>query len=525
MGNSEDKYTRKAVPATNQFVVSHRRSGKQGDPDKLKRARDGFERVFASVMAPNVTILSQNEEASEDKRGIKIFAADYLEMNKLKKELPADLIVERLITRKPAVALPFNVSLSASQPLGKGNTIELFTKAGGKPLREISARVNFVLKDYPNGEGSSVTVSGETDATGKVVFEYDGNTWLPAGAMFEPKHSYWTPAPVTPSVDRTINFIPLPKTGPLGWWHHMIGISIYDPNLGSGIKIGVVDTGVGPNPNLNKLKSIGAFIDGKHDDSPDAAVDSANHGTHVCGIIAALPPWHSNDFAGIAPGAEVYAARVFPKDLNASQGDIANAVDMLASEKGVHLINMSFGSEKPSEIELDAIRFAMEHGTLCICAAGNNNGGLVSFPAAYNETVAVSALGLMGMYPPGTLSSWFTPKALDKFGMGGFFLASYSNVGNAIVCCAPGTGIISTVPVAPGDPSSYLAMDGTSMSAPVVTGALAACLSKDERLKAMPCDLDRFCYAVKIAMTACSNSLNLSQKYQGYGLINIGPFV
>ena len=525
MGNNDEKKVEKRVPAVNRFVVSYRRAGKRGDLDKLKSARDVFERTFARQLTRHVTILSHNEEASEEKRGIKIFDADYLEMNKLKKELPADLIIERLITRKPAVALPFNVSLSAYQPVGRGDTIEFFTKSGDKPLADISAGVNFVLKAYPTGGGSSVSLSSETDSNGKVVFEYDSNVWLPVGAMFEPKHSYWMPAPATQFFDKTINFIPLPKTGPFGWWHHMIGISIYDPNLGSGIKIGAVDTGGGPNSNLSNLKSVGAFIDGKYDNRPDAALDSTNHGTHVCGIIAASPPWQSNDFVGIAPGAEVYTARVFPKDLNATQGDIANAIDTLVSEHGVHLINMSLGSGEPSEIELDAIRFAMEHGALCICAAGNDNGGPVCFPAAYAETVAVSALGLLGMYPPGTLSSWFTPKELDKFGMGGSFLASYSNIGNTIVCCAPGTGIISTVPATSDYPAPYLAMDGTSMSAPMVTGAVAACLSKDERFKIMPPDLDRFGYVVQVAMVVFSNSLNLSPLYQGYGMVNIRPFI
>lgn len=515
--------TGKAVPATNRFVVSYRRAGRQGDPDKLKRARALFEQSFTRVLAGNVSILSQNEDAREDKRGIKIFESDYRDMNRLKKELPSDLIVERLITRKPSVALPFNASLSANQPLGKGNKLEFLAKCGGTPLAGVRANVNFLSRSYPSGEDANLSESHETDASGRVVIEYDGNAWQPVGATLMPKHSYWAPAPLTPPADCTIDFHPLPKNGPLGWWHHVVGLHGFDPKRGSGIRIGVIDTGVGPNANLNHIKSAGAFIDGRHDTGADAVRDCADHGTHVCGIIAALPPQPSADYAGIAPAAEVYAARVFPQGLNATQGDIANAIDTLATDIGVHLINMSLGSTKPSIIELDAIRFAMEHGVLCICAAGNDNGGPVSYPAAYNETVAVSALGLMGMYPGGTLSAWFTPATPDKFGIDGLFLAKYSNVGKAVVCCAPGTGIISTVPATPGYPAPYLVMDGTSMSSPMVTGALAAGLAKDAGYKSITENSERFAYAVNFAVTASSNSLNLNSIYQGYGLTELYP--
>lgn len=525
MTNGGKKQTGKAVPPTSRFVVSYRRAGKQRDPEKHKTARALFERSFNRILAKNVSLLSHNEEANEEKRGIKFFEADYLEINKLKKELPSDYIVEPLITRKPSVALPFNVALSSSQPLGTGNQLVYYAKYGDKPLSGVSARVNFVSRDYPAGQGNTTSESQETDAEGKVVFEYDGNTWLPVGATFDPKHSYWMPAPLTPPVDGTIHFLPLPMTGPLGWWHHVVGVAQYNPTRGSGIRIGVADTGVGPNRNLQHIKSIGAFIDGKHDTHSDADRDCLGHGSHVCGIIAALPPAHSTDYAGLVPGAEVYAARVFPKDkgLGATQGDIANAIDALATEVGVHLINLSLGSDKPSAIELDAIRLAMEYGTLCVCAAGNENGGPVCFPAAYNETVAVSALGLRGMYPPGTLSFWFTPKSPEKFGINGFFLASYSNIGKEIVCCSPGTGIISTVPETPGYPAPYMAMDGTSMSSPMVTGALAACLARDAHYKTMPGDTKRFAHAVHIAIGASSNSLNLKPIYQGYGLTECYP--
>ena len=57
----------------------------------------------------------------------------------------------------------------------------------------------------------------------------------------------------------------LPKTGPIGWWQQTLGITGYSETRGKGIKIGIVDSGVGPNQYLGHVKQAGAFLDGKRD--------------------------------------------------------------------------------------------------------------------------------------------------------------------------------------------------------------------------------------------------------------------
>jgi hypothetical protein len=61
------------------------------------------------------------------------------------------------------------------------------------------------------------------------------------------------------------------------------------------------------------------------------------------------------------------------------------------------------------------------------------------------------------------------------------FIASFSNVGVQIAIIAPGVGVLSTLP-----DNGYGACSGTSMAAPVVTGAIASLLSRRPDICGMP---------------------------------------
>src|SRR5262249_7549133 len=139
-----------------------------------------------------------------------------------------------------------------------------------------------------------------------------------------------------------------------------------------------------------------------------AAADVLGHGTHVSGIIGARPVEGSGDFAGLAEGAEIMVIRVFPQNGDANQGDIAEAIQRLATEN-CDLINLSLGGAQASDIERDAVRMAAARGSLCIAAAGNSFGQPIMYPAAYPEVAAVSAIGVVGAYPPGTLEAQSLP--------------------------------------------------------------------------------------------------------------------
>jgi len=151
---------------------------------------------------------------------------------------------------------------------------------------------------------------------------------------------------------------------------------------GSGVNVGVIDTGSGPHPDLvitNGFNAVTGEVPTQFGDNGDL------HGTHVAGIIGSRGS-APNGVRGIAPGVTLFSYRVFPKGSNASNFDIANAIDK-AREQGCDLINLSLGrpagGTAPDE---PLVRVALEDaraaGMLAIAAAGNDFRRGVSFPAA-----------------------------------------------------------------------------------------------------------------------------------------------
>jgi hypothetical protein len=69
---------------------------------------------------------------------------------------------------------------------------------------------------------------------------------------------------------------------------------------------------------------------------------------------------------------------------------VANGI-VHATDMGANIISMSLGGYGESELLHDAVKYAYAHGVLVIAAAGNDNTNMKSYPAAYDEVVAVAA--------------------------------------------------------------------------------------------------------------------------------------
>lgn len=444
-------------------------------------------------------------------------------------EMQSDVILEEEKLRSHALLHPTaqqTVSNTQLSP-GVGAAVELLVTLDGQPVE--SAVVMLSLRSLRGWTGTMSTAT--TGPDGKATALFDPRIWQPVVVTVAPRSRAWGGyRPVTGARMR-LPLLALPRSGPLAWWHHTLGIARYSPELGSGIRVGVIDTGIGPHPYLAHAKRAGAIIDGQLDESENATNDVADHGTHVAGIIGARPS-DLKDYAGIAPGADLVMVRIYPGGGPAgaesgftNNGDIAQAITRLSEDEGCDIINLSSSGPLPSEIETDRITAAFNRGTLLICAAGNGSGPPVLYPAATPIVVGVSAMGMLNTTPPAAVDIFGMPPSPDRYSMTGAYLAAFSSFGPEVKCIAPGVGIVSTVPTKDNAVPAYMAASGTSMAAPVVAGALAGLLSRDATYKSLPRSRERAVWAWNV-LARTMRSLGLFFPYQGFGLptiLHFGP--
>ena len=325
------------------FVIANRRARKFTDTEK-KASRESLDKAF-QTFERNVNVIHDRQPEDVSLRRTVVFEADPAEMAARAREAPPDVLLEPEILHWSDIVLPAPLSAmqraKVAEPFLVGYGIDLRVDVKGEGESLENAEVILLLETWGRIRRM---LAGETDENGHIAFSY-GWFFDPTDLLVIPYANYWRPWIEGPRDPRTVDCPALPTDGPLGWWHETLGIRDYDLR-GSGIRIGVIDSGCGPHSALAHVNAIGAYIDGDYD--PEGGADSGSHGSHVCGTIAARPVSEGH-YGGIAPGAEVYCARVFPPDKGANQGDIANAIDELSKVHRVDLINMSLGAPTGSE--------------------------------------------------------------------------------------------------------------------------------------------------------------------------------
>lgn len=274
------------------------------------------------------------------------------------------------------------------------------------------------------------------------------------------------------------------------------------PKVTETIRVGIIDTGVGPHKDLVVTGGLNCVA---NEDPTDYADNGEGHGTHVAGIVGA-----HGDIAGLAAGVEIYSYRVFPRGADASNFYIMKALAQ-AIQDGCDLINMSLGEAEADEGISSYIKQAYNAGILCFCANGNDDRGAVSFPASYSLSVAVSAMGRKNTFPKNTVQTGIvkTPYGTDKAN----FIADFSNIGPETDLTAPGVGIISTFPN-----DLYAIMDGTSMACPAAVGMAARILSNAPDILALPRQQARADEMLKY-LSERIQSMGFGADYEGKGML------
>ncbi|MEV0089252.1 S8 family serine peptidase [Saccharopolyspora sp. NPDC050642] len=194
---------------------------------------------------------------------------------------------------------------------------------------------------------------------------------------------------------------------------------------GAGVTVAVVDTGV---------DATSPALAGR---VANAGEDCVGHGTFVAGLIAATPR-QGGGFTGIAPGARIVAVRATDQAGNATADGVANGIRS-AVAGGARVIQVSAAVTEGNGTLAAAVRDATAAGAVVIApsSTGDPDKAVPSFPGAYPEVIAVSAIAPNGapvrasapeikvdLAAPGAMMTGIGPRGNGLFVSGGDAVAA-----------------------------------------------------------------------------------------------------
>ena len=291
----------------------------------------------------------------------------------------------------------------------------------------------------------------------------------------------------------------------IGWKIEKLGMY-----PGRGVTVAILDTGVAKHPDL--IDQVEQFVDLRNQKTE--LYDDNGHGTHVAGCIAGNGKLSSGKYCGIAPYAKLVCIKILDQNGDGDFTHLLRGLQWIVQNKeryGIRVVNISVGIQKiENSIGLDKALALMDglwdQGVMVVCATGNMGPALGSLSglAKGRKVIAV------GCHEGG----YFGNRRGLCEQLSGRGYGDDHKVKPDLV--APGTDIISCnakCSVKNGKViKGYLSKSGTSMSAPIVSGALALLIQKHP---------DWSNEKLRECLLASTDFVSASVFEQGHGMINI----
>ncbi len=186
--------------------------------------------------------------------------------------------------------------------------------------------------------------------------------------------------------------------------------------------------------------------------------DDNGHGTHCAGICMATGN-NEVGIAGVNWKSKLMVLKVLAESNYGEISDIVKAI-YYAVDNGADVISLSLGTSSDNIFLKESIEYANNHGVIVVAAMGNGNTEDISYPAGYDNVVAVGATNWQDF-------RWYFP----RYG---------SNYGNHITVVAPGANIKS---LDNRTDNQIVEKTGTSMATPYVAGLVSLMKSLKPNLR------------------------------------------
>jgi Subtilase family len=240
--------------------------------------------------------------------------------------------------------------------------------------------------------------------------------------------------------------------------------SVCHGNGGDGVLIYMADTGLLADPAHGHPWLAGVQPTGFSGPDPgDGQVPIppyTAHGTFVAGVTRCM-----------APAADIIVTNAFAVAGSTLESDLVPRL-VQALGLGVDIFHLTIAA--PARKDLPLITFEawlrllrQYKGVICVAAAGNSGSRRPSWPAAFAEVISVGALG----------ADWRGRASFSNFGG---WVDVYAPGRDLVNAYATGTYICHVAPYQ-GQPRQFYGMarwSGTSFSTPIVTGLIAARMSR-----------------------------------------------
>ena len=276
----------------------------------------------------------------------------------------------------------------------------------------------------------------------------------------------------------------------------------------------VVDTGVdaGHPALLNRVVKQYCFCNGCCADGSSEqnnnATDDYGHGTHVAGTVAG-----SSTITGVAPGANIAAAKVCNSGGSCATADMIKGFEFCVSNSSLYnisVITMSIGSstlysdittcESASAGFLAAVNNATINNIFISAATGNSYSKTgISWPACIGNITSVGATNKSD-----TMADFGNRNALTDVVAPGVSINSSVPVGSCAMCAASRYGVAS----------------GTSMATPHVAGAAALLQQYSKQKNNLNLTPDEVRYLLKTTGKIVNDNLYGSDSQLSFPRIN-----